>query len=78
MRRPAPSQLPLFGSQYVHVGRYAPSSSLRTCIMCAVLLVVADEFDPCGACPGWVEPAPPWAVLDRTEPLEHLASEAAA
>jgi hypothetical protein len=46
--------------------------------MCAVLLSLADVVSPCGTCLGWVEPAPPWAVLDRTEPLEHLASEAAA
>ena len=62
------AQLPLFGSQSVHIGRYAPSPSLRTCLMCSVLLALADAFDPCGSCPGWVEPVPSWVLLgERTD-----------
>ena len=64
------AQLPLFGLQYVHIGRYAPSPSLRTCALCRVLLAVCWD---CDDCPGVVEPAPPWALLAATEePAETL------
>ena len=61
------AQLPLFGAQSIHIGRYAPIPSQRTCAVCRVLLAVADAMDPCGVCPGWVEPVPPWMTLDAVE-----------
>ena len=73
MIRPAsPAQGVLFGRQSVHVGRYAPSPSLRTCVLCAVLLALSAAWDDCDSCPGLVEPAPSWWVLgeaglDRAE-----------
>jgi len=74
MRRRAPVQLPLFGPQSVHIGRYA---SPRTCLMCKVLLALADDLTDCSPCPGWIEPVSPRAVLGeyRSEPetLERAA-----
>ena len=69
-----PAQLPLFGAQSIHIGRYAPIPSQRTCAVCRVLLAVADVMDPCGVCPGLVEPVPPWMTLEAVETaeLEHL------
>lgn len=73
MRRPAnPAQGVLYGLQSVHVGRYARSPSLRVCALCKVLLAVSATWE-CSTCPGWVEPAPPWAVLgEYTGALETL------
>ena len=69
-----PAQLPLFGAQSIHIGRYAPIPSQRTCAVCRVLLAVADVMDPCGVCPGLVEPVPSWMTLAAVEAaeLEHL------
>ena len=64
------AQLPLFGAQSVHIGRYAPVPSQRTCAVCRVLLAVADVMDPCGVCPGLVEPVPSWMVLEAVETPE--------
>ena len=50
-------QLPLFGVQYVHLGLAG------VCVMCGVLLAMAEVYDDCGSCPGFVDPAPPWSVL---------------
>jgi DNA (cytosine-5)-methyltransferase 1 len=50
-------QFRLFGSQMVHLG------CRGTCLMCGVLLSMAEVYDDCGACPGFVEPVPPWALL---------------
>ena len=69
-----PAQIPLFGAQSVHIG-------LRGyCVACRVLLSLADEFDACGICHGWVETTPAGWVLGEGRPdeLKHLASEAAA
>jgi hypothetical protein len=52
-----PGQMPLFGRQMVHVGYRG------TCLMCGVLLSMAQVYDDCGSCRGLVEPAPLWAVL---------------
>lgn len=69
MRRPV--QLSLFGSQYVHIG------FCGYCVMCKVLLSLADDLAPCGNCPGWVKPAPPWALLTATgEPVLELGRAA--
>jgi hypothetical protein len=71
MRHRAPVQLPLFGPQSVHIGYRG------YCLMCKVLLALADDLTDCSPCPGWVEPAPPWAVLGEyrgvSEPLERAA-----
>ena len=70
-----PAQLALFGPQPVHIARDG------MCALCRVSLAVAaawDRLDGCHDCPGWVEPAPPWALLTADEEPEYLASEAAA
>lgn len=68
-----PVQLPLFGAQMVHLGHRG------VCVMCGVLLAMAEVYDDCGSCPGFVSPAPPWSLLGTAEPLlEHLESERAA
>ena len=68
----APTQLPLFGAQMVHVGRRGH------CLMCGVSLAMAEVYDDCGSCPGLVEPVPPWAVLGAVqEPLELGEAKAA-
>ena len=55
------TQLSLFGCQPVHVG------CRGFCVMCHVSLAFDASLNDCGACPGWVEPAPPWAVLGVVE-----------
>ena len=77
MRRRTPVQLPLFGPQSVHIGRYAPVSSLRVCLMCKVLLALADDLTDCSPCPGWVEPAPASAVLGEYSGESETLREAA-
>ena len=67
-----PGQLPLFGAAYVHLGYRG------TCLMCGVLLAMAEVYDDCGSCPGLVEPAPPWALLGGAEPLPLVAAKEAA
>jgi hypothetical protein len=52
-----PGQIPLFGAQYVHLAHCG------TCLMCGVLMSMAEVYDDCGTCPGVVAPVPPWAVL---------------
>ena len=72
MKRSAiPAQLPLYGLQYVHVGHRGPVTGNAECAVCRVSLALADALT-CGACPGWVDPAPPWALLTAVEapPLE--------
>jgi hypothetical protein len=65
-------QLPLFGSQMVHLG------CRGICLMCGVLLAMAEVYDDCGACPGFVEPVPPWALLGGSgTPAEQLPLVAA-
>ena len=61
MSRRGPVQLALFGPRYVHLGLGG------YCVACRVLLSLADEWTCCGVCPGWVEPAPPWALLTAVE-----------
>jgi hypothetical protein len=58
-RTPGPGQVPLFDlprRQAVHIG-------VSTCLVCKVSLAVLAGWDDCWCCPGWVEPAPPWALL---------------
>ena len=65
-----PVQLPLFGAQMVHLGHRG------VCVMCGVLLAVAELYDDCSGCRGFVEPVPPWMVL-RGEPGPAELEEAA-
>ena len=66
-----PFQLSLFGAQSIHIG-------LRGyCVACRVLLSLAEVFDPCGVCPGWVEPTPAGWVLGDGRPVELEHREAA-
>ena len=55
------TQLSLFGCQPVHLG------ARGHCLMCKASLAATSAWDDCWACPGWVEPAPPWAVLGVVE-----------
>ena len=74
-----PVQLPLFGAQMVHVGRWSRRAGLLVCVMCGVSLAMAEAWDDCSSCRGFVAPAPPWSLLGTAEPLlEHLESERAA
>lgn len=66
-------QLPLFGRQYVHLGRYSRTAGFVVCVMCKVSLAIAELYDDCSSCRGFVEPAPPWSVLGAVqEPLGPL------
>ena len=69
-RRVSPAQGVLFGRQYVHIGH-------PTCLMCKVLMAIA-AVQECDDCPGWVEPAPLWAVLGAVEEPVELDLGAAA
>ena len=65
----------------IHIRRWSQLADAWVCAWCRGNLAAAalwDRLDGCHACPGYVAPAPPWALLTATEPLEHLASEAAA
>lgn len=59
-RAPGRGQAALFGPparQPVHIW-------LRgLCVACRVSEVALAAWDWCFCCPGWVEPAPPWALL---------------
>ena len=67
-----PVQIPLFGTQMVHLGHRG------TCLMCGVLLAMAEVYDDCSSCRGFVAPVPPWAVLGAAEsPAEPLPFVAA-
>jgi len=81
-----PAQLPLFhlGPVMVHIRRWSDPAGDWVCAWCRVNLAAAAAWDQlgdcdCHSCPGYVEPAPPWALLtaDEPEPLEHPESEAA-
>ena len=63
-----PAQLPLYGLQHVHVGHRGPVTGALECAVCRVSLALADALT-CGACPGWVDPAPSWAVRGAAEPV---------
>jgi hypothetical protein len=52
----APALFDVPRRQAVHIGT-------RHCLVCKVSLVVLAAWDDCWCCPGWVEPAPPWALL---------------
>ena len=58
--------------QSVHLGHRG------YCLMCKVLLSLAEAFDACGVCPGWVEPTPAGWVLGDGRPAELERLEAAA
>ncbi len=77
--RPAPGQMALYGSQSVHLGRPSRVTGITVCAMCKVSLSLVAASACCDRCPGWVEPAPPRAVLpgsDGTAALETLEAAA--
>jgi len=84
MRSPAsPAQLPLFqiGPVMIHIRRWSQPVGIWICAWCRADLAAAaawDQIGGCHDCPGYVEPAPSWALLAADEEPEHLASEAAA
>lgn len=71
-------QIPLFGTQYVHLGRYSRAAGFVVCAMCGVSLAMSAVWSDCDCCRGFTEPVPPWAVLGGAEsPAEHLPLVAA-
>ena len=75
----ASAQLPLFGRQFIHLGRYSRATGFVTCVMCQVSLAMAALYDDCSSCRGWTEPVPPWVVLGALpDPLPLVAEEEAA
>ena len=68
-------QLALFGPQSVHVARRDRQAGL-ICVMCKASLLVAAISACCDTCPGWVEPAPPWAALAAEETVPMLEEAA--
>jgi len=81
-----PAQLPLFqiGPVMVHIRRWSDLAGDWVCAWCRVNLAAAAAWDQLGGdcdchdCPGYVEPAPPWALLTAADEPGHLASEEAA
>ena len=61
MRRPAGAAL--FGLKFVHLGLNG------YCLICRASLTAAAAW-PCDDCGGWVESAPPWAILSAVEAPE--------
>jgi hypothetical protein len=58
-----PGQLPLFGVQAVHVGRYSRRAGFLVCALCGASMAMVATYADCDWCPGFVEPVPPWALL---------------
>ena len=84
-RAPGPCQLPLFdlGPVSVHIRRWSPLVGAWVCAWCRADLAAAaawDRLGGCHACPGYVEPAPEWALLTGAEEPApgHLAAKEAA
>ena len=74
----APVQLPLFGAQGVHLGRWDRTAGLLTCVMCNVSLAMSADWSDCDCCRGLAEPVPSWMVLGTAgEALKLGEAEAA-
>ncbi len=74
-RTPSPGQLPLFdlGPVSVHIRRWSVLAGAWVCAWCRADVDAAARWDRiggCHACPGYVQPAPPWMPLpDAAEPV---------
>jgi hypothetical protein len=76
-----PGQLPLFGTQAVHLGRYSRRAGFLVCALCGTSMAMVAAYADCDWCPGVTEPAPPYALLGaeaQPETLPFAAEEKAA
>ena len=72
-----PGQLPLFGVQAVHIGRWSRRAGFLVCALCGASMAMVATYADCDWCPGVTEPAPPWALLGASEVAEPLPLVAA-